>query len=348
MRSISRLRRFPQKLRREAGALLVDNFFRGASRVGKWHPNAKPEKHDVEVTTDVAYDDTGLPEHRLDIYRPRALSRGEVQKVPIVLYVHGGGFRILSKDTHWVMGLAYARRGYLVFNISYRLAPKHRFPAALEDVCQALAWVKQNAALYGGDLDRLILAGESAGANLVTALAMTLAYERPEAWARQAYETGITPKAVVAACGIYQVDDIGRFRRRWPHMSHFIQDRLTEVGDAYLGDRSRHDPKTLELAEPLTVLERGDVPTRPLPPFFVPCGTKDPLIDDSERLMRALERMGVPCEARYYAGEPHAFHAAVFTENAQRCWVDTYRFLDQHLADANVKRPRDPMPLSDR
>jgi acetyl esterase len=348
MRSISRLRRFPQKLRREAGALLVDNFFRGASRVGKWHPNARPEKHDVEVLKDVAYDDTGLPEHRLDIYRPRALSRGEVEKVPIVLYVHGGGFRILSKDTHWVMGLAYARRGYLVFNISYRLAPKHRFPAALEDVCRALAWVKDNAGLYGGDLDRLIFAGESAGANLVTALAMTLAYQRPEPWARRAYETGLSPRAVVAACGIYQIDDIERFRRRWPNMSGFIQDRLREVGDAYLGDRSRHDPRSLELAEPLTVLERGDLPSRPLPPFFVPCGTKDPLIDDSERLTRALERLGVPCEARYYPGEPHAFHAAVFTENARRCWIDTYRFLDRELADANVKAPSSALPLSNR
>jgi acetyl esterase len=331
MRSISRLRRLPQRLRREAGAFVIDNFFRGFSRVGKWHPNANPEKHDVEVIRDIAYDDTGLPEHRLDVYRPRALARGEVESVPVVLYVHGGGFRILSKDTHWVMGLAYARRGYLVFNISYRLAPRHRFPAALEDVCSALSWVQKNAARYGGDLERLVLAGESAGANLVTALSMALSYQRPEPWAQKAFQTALSPRAVVAACGIYQVDDVERFRRRWPHMSGFIQDRLTEVGDAYIGDRSRHDPKTLELAEPLVVLERGDAPARPLPPFFAPCGTKDPLIDDTERLSRALERMGVECEARYYAGEPHAFHAMVFTENAQRCWVDTYRFLDRHL-----------------
>ena len=50
-----------------------------------------------------------------------------------MLYVHGGGFRILSKDTHWIMGLAFARRGFLVFNIGYRLAPKHPFPAAIAD-----------------------------------------------------------------------------------------------------------------------------------------------------------------------------------------------------------------------
>ncbi len=334
MRSLTRLRRLPQRLRRGAGAFFIDNFFRGASRIGKWHPKANPERHDVEVIHDVAYDQSGLREHRLDIYRPLALARGEVDNVPIVLYIHGGGFRILSKDTHWVMALAYARRGYLVFNISYRLAPQHRFPTALQDACTALEWVKNNAALYGGDLDRLILAGESAGANLVTSLAMALSYERPEAWARRAYDLGITPRAVVAACGIYHVSDVARFKRRWPHMSQFIHDRLTEVSDSYLGDRSRHDARSLELADPLVVLERGDAPSRPLPPFFTPCGTKDPLIDDTQRLAHALEQMGVECEARYYEGELHAFHAAVFTENAKRCWVDTYRFLDKHIGES--------------
>ena len=129
---------------------------------------------------DVAYDDSGLAEHRLDIYRPRGLARGELDRVPVVLYVHGGGFRILSKDTHWVMGLAFARRGYLVFNVSYRLAPRHRFPAAVQDVAAALEWVRQNAARYGGDLDRLAFAGESAGANLVTSLALMSSYRRTE------------------------------------------------------------------------------------------------------------------------------------------------------------------------
>jgi acetyl esterase len=140
---------------------------------------------------------------------------------------------------------------------------------------------------------------------------------------------------VVAACGIYHVSDIERFRTRWPKMSGFIHDRLTEVGEAYLGDRSRHPASLLELADPLVLLERSSAPARPLPPFFLPCGTKDPLIDDTQRLARALERLGVTHEARYYPGEPHAFHALVFTPNAQRCWAQTYRFLDRHVGPAN-------------
>lgn len=310
---------------------MVDNFFRGLSRLGRMHPHARPERHDVEVIRDVAYDESGLPEHRLDIYRPRGLTRGELERVPVVLYVHGGGFRILSKDTHWVMGLAFARRGYLVFNVSYRLAPKHPFPAAVEDVAAALEWVLPNAERYGGDLGRLAFAGESAGANLVTSLALITSYRRPEPWAARVFDRGVAPKAVVAACGIYHVSDVQRFKRRWPHMSGFIHDRLTEVRESYLGDPARHDPEHLELADPLVVLERGVAPARPLPAFFAPCGTADPLIDDTQRLSTALDAMGVECEARYYPGELHAFHALVFTPSARRCWAHTYAFLDRHL-----------------
>ena len=326
------LHKLPLHLRRRVGAFMVDNFFRGVSRMGQLHPDARPERHDVEILRDVPYDDSGAAEHRLDIYRPRALTRGEVESVPIMLYIHGGGFRILSKDTHWIMGLGFARRGYLVFNISYRLAPKHPFPAAVRDACTALEWVADNAAGYGGDLSRLVLGGESAGANLVTSLALCTSYPRPEPWARRVFDRGIRPKAVVAACGIYHVSDVERFRKRWPHISGFIHDRLHEVRGAYLGDPQRHDPRHLELADPLVVLERGDPPERPLPPFFTPCGTADPLIDDTQRLAAALARMGVECDARYYAGELHAFHAMVFTRNARRCWKHTYAFLDKHIA----------------
>jgi acetyl esterase len=319
----------PERLRQRTGALVVDNFFRGIARAGMLHPDARPERHGVEVIRDLAYRDTGLPEHRLDVYRPLDTSG----PVPVVLYVHGGGFRILSKDTHWIMGLAFARQGYLVFNISYRLAPRHRFPAAIEDVGSALSWVGDNAARFGGDRDRLVFAGESAGANLVTALAVATSYDRPEPWARKLAAEGLSARAVVAACGMLQVSDARRFRRRWPHMGAFIHDRLLEVEHAYLGDTGRHDPRSLELADPLLLLESGRRPERPLPPFFAPCGTKDPLLDDTRRLRVALEKLGVECDARLYAGELHAFHALVFRPSARRCWAATYQFLDRHLAE---------------
>lgn len=319
--------RLPGRLRRRSGAVVVDSFFRGLAGAGRLHPRARPEAHNVEVLRNIPYRPTGRSDHLLDVYRPAGTAPNA--RLPVVLYVHGGGFRILSKDTHWLMGLAFARRGYVVFNISYRLAPAHPFPAAVEDACTALGWVAEHAAGYGGDPSRLVLAGESAGANLVTSLAVITSYRRSEPWAKAVWDSGLQPRAVVPACGMLQVSDPGRFRQRWPRMSAFINDRLTEVSEAYLRGNG-HAEETLDLADPLVLLERGADPDRPLPPFFVPCGTKDPLIDDSQRLASALERLGVEHEAQYYPGEVHAFHAMIWRPNARRCWAHTFQFLSSH------------------
>lgn len=309
---------------------MVDGFFRGASALGKLHPRARPERHGVEVVRDVPYLATGRRAHLLDVYRPR----GEDGPRPAVLYVHGGGFRILSKDTHWVMGLAFARRGYVVFNVSYRLAPRDPFPAALEDVCAAYRWVVEHAERYGADPSRLVLAGESAGANLVTALTVALTYPRPEPWASAAFDLGVLPRAVLPACGLFEVGRPERFRERFPHLSPFIQDRLVEVSRAYLRGAERLPAGAMDLASPLLVLERGERPARPLPPFFLPCGTRDPLIDDTARLAAALEALGVEHDVRYYPGEPHAFHAFVMREAAREQWRHAYEFLERSLPDA--------------
>jgi len=309
-----------EHLRRAAGALLVDGFFRGASRLGSMHPAARPARHGVEVLRDIPYD-PAHPARRLDVWRPR--DRPADALLPAVLYVHGGGFRILSKDTHWIMALAFARRGYVVFNIDYRLAPAHPFPAALEDAAAAYAWVAASAQRFGGDPQKLILAGESAGANLATALAAAACFRRDEPHARAVFDAGVVPRAVLPACGIHQVSDPGRFHRRKPHLSRFLLDRLEEVSHAYVG----RSPGDVGLADPLLIFE-GDAPAdRPLPPFFLTCGTADVLIDDTRRLHTALTRRGAFSEARYYPGEPHAFHALIFRQSARQHWADTFEFL---------------------
>ena len=306
--------------------MIVDSAFRGAASAGRLHPLARPERHGVEVLRDIPYRREGGQEHKLDIYRPS----DRTGPLPVVLYVHGGGFRILSKDTHWVMALAFARRGYLVFTIDYRLAPQNPYPAAPEDAAAALAWTAENAERYGGDPGRIFLAGESAGANLITSLTIATSYERPEPWARALFDHGVRPRAVVPACGMLQVSDPARFLRRKSTLGTFVNDRIAEVSSAYLDGAIRTSPGALELADPLVVLERGLAPDRPLPPFFIPVGTKDPVLDDSRRLKSALDRLGTPSEIRFYEGEVHAFHAFVWRKNAQQCWKDTFTFLDQH------------------
>ncbi len=315
----------PTHLRKRAGSLAVDGFFNGLARAGKLHPLAHPSRHGVEVIENVAYRPTGDHAHLLDIWRPS--QRAATGKpMPTVLYIHGGGFRILSKNTHWVMALGFARRGWQVVSINYRLAPQHRFPAAIEDSCEALVWLVQHAAQYQIDLNHLVFAGESAGGNLVAALAVATSFRRPEPFAQRAFDTGVTPRAVLPACGMLQVSDVARVRRRKPQLTKFIEDRMTEVSTAYLGPVPHAD---LALADPLNLLESAAQPDRPLPPFFAGVGTADPLLDDTRRLKVALDARGVTCEARYYPKEVHAFHAFVMRAQAQQYWADQFAFLER-------------------
>jgi acetyl esterase len=237
----------------------------------------------------------------------------------------------MSKDSHVVMALAHARRGCMVVMPNYRLAPTDPYPAAIEDVCRAFVWMTRNAVALGGDLGRLVLAGESAGANLATSLALALSYPRPEPFARAAFETGVTPRAVVPACGIFQASDLDRLARQRPTMPEWVQRRLQQIGRGYVG--SGPWPYGLDLADPVRVLERGDRPARPLPPFFLPVGTRDPLLPDTKRMHRALKHLGVRSHARYYRGQIHAFHAFVFREIARQCWDDIFAFLAPALQE---------------
>lgn len=315
------------KLRKRFGSALVQGFFEGASALGRLHPEARKELSELSIDRDVPYRHSEHPAHRLDVYRRGDLRDATPKSLPIILYVHGGGFRILSKDTHWILGLIFARFGYLVFNVNYRLAPNHPYPAALEDVGAAYSWVLDNGERYGGDVSRLIVAGESAGANLVTSLAIAATYARGEPWARDVYHSGVVPAAVLPACGMLQVSDPMRFRRRKPKISSFLNDRILEVSRAYLHGVDVDRPGVTDLADPLVFLERREKPSRPLPPFFISCGTADPILDDSRRLGRALDALGVDNEVRLYPGMPHAFHAVPLRKQAREQWQHNFAFL---------------------
>jgi acetyl esterase len=306
------------KLRRKVTMFTVDKLFYGAAALGQLHPLSRPERHGLVRTRDVMYGPD--PIHRLDVWR----SATEKPKGAI-LYVHGGGFRILSKDTHWIMALMFARAGWVVFNIDYHLAPAHPFPAAIRDVALAYEWAWDHAKEYGVDPSKIVLAGESAGGNLVTALTVATCFERSEPWAQKVF--GRVPAAVLPACGLLQVTEPERFRSRWPHMSRAAHDQIVVIAGEYLGDE-KHAPEALDFANPLVAFERDEPSARSLPPFFIACGTRDPLLDDARRLHRALEKRGAHSELRLYPGELHAFHAAVMTPNARRFWRDTYAFLE--------------------
>lgn len=315
-------------VRQKLGSALLTGFFESSAFLSSKLPVSQPERYGVEITRNVPYTHSGLKAHLLDVYRPQHRHG----KLPVVLFIHGGGFRILSKETHWLMALNLARAGYVVFNINYRLAPKYPFPAAVEDAAAAYCWVAEHAAEYDGDIQKLVVTGESAGANLSCAVTLAATYKRTEYFSKNIWDTGIVPQAVMPFCGILEVENWQRYIGH-PNCPLLLQDRLETVSNEYTRGIEYRGDTLRELANPLLVLEQRP-PDRALPPFFAPVGGADFLEEDCRRLKSALKAHDVFCDAPVYPGEPHAFHAFVWRKNARKCWEDTFRFLDAVWNDA--------------
>jgi len=116
-------------------------------------------KDGVIVTKDEKY---GTDErHRLDVYQPE---KKQPAPLPILVFVHGGGFVRGDKSEIENVGDYFARRGVLTITMNYRFAPKNKWPSGGEDVAAVLAWIRENGQKYGGDANNVFLIGTSAGA----------------------------------------------------------------------------------------------------------------------------------------------------------------------------------------
>lgn len=107
------------------------------------------------------------PRQRLDVYLPAA----PVADAAVAIFFYGGRWNAGAKEMYRFIGAALAARGAIVVIPDYRLYPRARFPAFLEDAAQAARWTRDNARRYGGDLSRLFVIGHSAGGHIATMLA---------------------------------------------------------------------------------------------------------------------------------------------------------------------------------
>jgi len=122
-----------------------------------------------KIDRDLRYGDD--PRHRLDVH-----NAGGESNAPVFVFVHGGGFvrgdkHIPGTPQYDLVGAWAVRHGYIGVTMTYRLAPEHKWPSGAEDVAGAVAWLRQNIARYGGDPDKIVLAGNSAGAVHVASFA---------------------------------------------------------------------------------------------------------------------------------------------------------------------------------
>jgi acetyl esterase/lipase len=134
--------------------------------------------YEVTVIKDIAYNDTKDADpvkHKLDLYLPKGQ-----KNFPVLFYVHGGAWRAGDRKGVARLGTLIARNGIGCVAISYRLSPKVKHPAHIEDVAKAFAWTHKNIARHGGDVKNIFISGHSAGGHLVALLATNDRYLKAE------------------------------------------------------------------------------------------------------------------------------------------------------------------------
>jgi acetyl esterase/lipase len=134
-----------------------------------WAQKAPVVPEDVIFRTGIEYTNPDDQHLQLNLAMPK---KGE-GPFPAILCIHGGGFRAGKRDGYDSQCIRLAERGYVAVTVSYRLAPKYPFPAAIHDVKAAVRWIRANAAKYHIDSERIGVTGGSAGGHLAQFLAVT-------------------------------------------------------------------------------------------------------------------------------------------------------------------------------
>lgn len=129
----------------------------------KKHAKQKPPKN-IEIIKDINYLDDNNLYHTLDIMYPENIGKNE--KLPMIIDIHGGGWMYATKDLNENYCRSLCDRGYVVFNISYRLVPDVNVNEQIKDVMSALKWISENIKDYPCDSDNIMLTGDSAGGML--------------------------------------------------------------------------------------------------------------------------------------------------------------------------------------
>ncbi len=221
---------------------------------------------------------------RVRIYTPAGR-----EPFPILVYFHGGGFVVGSVDSHDKLCRAIANAGgCIVASVDYRLAPEHKFPAAVEDAYAATRWVADNAAALGADPDCISVGGDSAGGNLATVTALRA---RDVGGPRLCHQLLLYP---VTNYGFdtpsYRENGSGYMLTR-ADMEWFWAHYLADEADG-------HHPH----ASPLRAEDLSG-----LPPALVLTAEFDPLRDEAEAYAARLREAGVPVTLTRYDGMVHNF-----------------------------------------
>ena len=275
--------------------------FAQLSKNSKWTGGLKDR---YNVTENVIYSTVDTTSNRLDLYVPKNASKPS----PVLVWIHGGGWNRLSKDSVSGQIIPYLEYGWIVVNVDYRLTPVALAPAAVQDCRCVLRWIEMNAKRFKVDTRRIVVSGTSAGGHLALITGMLprgVAYDTLCA-------TVETPRvaAIVNHYGITDVND--------------LLDGANRKGYAvsWIGDRPNRE-EIARAVSPLTYVRKG------LPPVFSVQGDTDPTVPFTHavRLHAALDSLGVPNE---FVTIPGGKHGRFTKEENEMIRVRIENFLKKH------------------
>ena len=236
---------------------------------------------------DIVYKIAGNDTLKLDIYQPKGLKKPR----PVLIFIHGGGWRKGKKEDYLLYLIDFAKRGYITATISYRLIPQARYPAAVEDAKCAVRWIRAHAADYLIDPGKMAVIGGSAGGHL----ALMIGYSSDERALDGRCSADTVSSRVQAVVDLYGPVDL---------TTPYARTHKTTL--SFLGQPYSAIPEIYAQASPSTYITKDD------PPTLIFHGSIDELVpvSQSDSLHKYLERAGVPNEYHRLTWWPHTMDLA--------------------------------------
>jgi len=232
--------------------------------------------------------------------------------LPVLIYIHGGGWMIFSLDTHdRIMREYAARAGVTVVGVDYSLAPEFTFPVPVQEIVDVVHWLRAEGAAEGLNTSRIAIGGDSAGANLSIATNLALISAGEPVLDAQLFNYGAFDPEPRASYEAFDGPDY-----------NLTIDEMADFWMNYLPPSQVDNP----LARPLLADLKG------LPPTFLCIAECDILSDENWEMARALEAAGVDVTAKSYAGATHSFLEAIsISPLADRALADASNWLSGEL-----------------
>lgn len=264
------------------------------------------EAIEVDYRPDVTYGTAAGEDLKLDLASPKGLDHA----VPAIVVIHGGGWMAGKRQDMTSIAKNAASHGYVAATISYRFAPKHRFPAQIEDSKCAVRYLRAHAKELNIDPKQIGAMGVSAGAHLSMMLGAMDSSDAMEGNGGNA-EQQSKVQAVVSFVG-----PVNLAREDYTETQ-------TQILEAFFGANPKQKQAECRLASPITYLNKGDAP---MLCFF---GTKDPLVsnDQAFQIAGALTDAGVPGRVEMIVGAGHGWVGG----EMNRTLDSTMAFFDEHL-----------------